>query len=97
MIVDCNECSVRGRACGDCVVTVLLGMPGTSSAGPPARSSRVVTSAAPICLEQEECQALGVLAAEGLIPRLRLVTSRIPAPESKDNDRATKSGEEHIL
>ncbi|MFW6597032.1 hypothetical protein ACQBAU_06120 [Propionibacteriaceae bacterium Y2011] len=25
--VDCGTCSVRGRACGDCVVTVLLGPP----------------------------------------------------------------------
>ncbi|MFX4272731.1 hypothetical protein ACQBAR_06065 [Propionibacteriaceae bacterium Y1685] len=25
--VDCGTCSVRGKACGDCVVTVLLGAP----------------------------------------------------------------------
>ncbi|MDN5725949.1 MAG: hypothetical protein L0G99_08480 [Propionibacteriales bacterium] len=25
--VDCGTCSVRGDACGDCVVTVLLGAP----------------------------------------------------------------------
>jgi hypothetical protein len=25
MIVDCDRCEVRGDACGDCVVTVLLG------------------------------------------------------------------------
>jgi hypothetical protein len=25
MIVDCDRCEVRGNACGDCVVTVLLG------------------------------------------------------------------------
>ena len=25
MIIDCDECRVRGPACGDCVVTVLLG------------------------------------------------------------------------
>jgi len=25
MIVDCDRCEVRGQACGDCVITVLLG------------------------------------------------------------------------
>jgi hypothetical protein len=27
MIIDCDGCAVRGLACGDCVVTVLLGAP----------------------------------------------------------------------
>lgn len=27
MIVDCDRCAVRGRACQDCVITVLLGTP----------------------------------------------------------------------
>lgn len=27
MLIDCDDCSVRGLACGDCVVTVLLGGP----------------------------------------------------------------------
>ena len=27
MIVDCDRCVVRGRACQDCVITVLLGAP----------------------------------------------------------------------
>jgi hypothetical protein len=27
MIIDCDGCAVRGRACGDCVVSVLLGAP----------------------------------------------------------------------
>lgn len=27
MIVDCDRCVVRGDACGDCVITVLLGSP----------------------------------------------------------------------
>jgi hypothetical protein len=26
--VDCDSCSARGPACGDCVVSVLLGLPG---------------------------------------------------------------------
>ena len=28
MLIDCDGCAVRDLACGDCVVTVLLGMPG---------------------------------------------------------------------
>jgi hypothetical protein len=27
MHIDCGSCQVRGKACGDCVVTVLLGAP----------------------------------------------------------------------
>jgi len=27
MIVDCDGCKVRGKGCGDCAVTVLLGSP----------------------------------------------------------------------
>ena len=25
MLIDCDSCEVRGPACGDCIVTVLLG------------------------------------------------------------------------
>jgi hypothetical protein len=27
VLIDCDTCQVRGLACGDCVVTVLLGAP----------------------------------------------------------------------
>jgi ferredoxin len=27
MVIDCDSCVVRGLACGDCVVSVLLGAP----------------------------------------------------------------------
>ncbi len=27
MVIDCDSCVMRPRACGDCVVTVLLGAP----------------------------------------------------------------------
>ena len=29
VLIDCDSCSVRGAACADCVVTVLLGAPPT--------------------------------------------------------------------
>ena len=56
MIIDCDSCVARGPACGDCVVTVLLG-------APDARPE----------LDDAERRAVDVLAASGLVPRLRLV------------------------
>jgi hypothetical protein len=29
VIIDCDDCAVRGPGCPDCVVSVLLGVPGT--------------------------------------------------------------------
>jgi hypothetical protein len=28
MLIDCDTCVVRGKGCPDCVISVLLGMPG---------------------------------------------------------------------
>ncbi len=61
MLIDCDSCTVRGAACSDCVVTVLLGMP----------DHRVEW-------DDAEQQALGVLAASGLVPPLRLVRAVDP-------------------
>ncbi|MFS3129701.1 hypothetical protein ACLM5J_14975 [Nocardioides sp. Bht2] len=55
--IDCDTCVVRGPACHDCVVTVLL--------GPPPE----------LAFDDDEQRALDVLAAGGLVPPLRLVTS----------------------
>lgn len=63
MLIDCDDCAVRGSACSDCVVTVLLG-------GPPTG----------VELDQVEQQALDALAEGGLVPKLRLVPGRSPAP-----------------
>ena len=60
MIIDCESCDVRPLACGDCVVGVLLGVPGTEG-----------TSV--VQLDVSERRALDVLADQGLVPRLRLV------------------------
>lgn len=54
--IDCDECLVRDLACGDCVVSLLLGPPEAMT------------------FDAEERRALGVLAAGGLVPPLRLVT-----------------------
>ncbi|OBG96782.1 hypothetical protein A5697_20570 [Mycobacterium sp. E3251] len=29
VVIDCDDCAVRGPGCRDCVVSVLLGVPGT--------------------------------------------------------------------
>ena len=31
VVIDCDDCAVRGAACRDCVVSVLLGVPETLS------------------------------------------------------------------
>jgi len=31
MLIDCEGCGARGRACGNCVVSVLLGVPGSGA------------------------------------------------------------------
>jgi hypothetical protein len=31
MVIDCDDCAVRGPACRDCVVSVILGVPETLS------------------------------------------------------------------
>ena len=65
MHIDCNTCQVRGPACEDCMVTVLL--------GPPPEFG----------FEDDDSRALGVLAAAGLIPPLRMVHPMIgPEVES---------------
>ena len=58
MLIDCDSCAVRGLACGDCVVTVLLGV-----------------SPAGVELDAAEQAAISVLAHQGLVPPLRLVTA----------------------
>jgi hypothetical protein len=65
VIIDCDTCRVRGPACGDCVVTVMLGLPGTRPSLDPA-----------------EQRAIGVLAASGLVPPLRLVPATEPDREA---------------
>ena len=64
MMIDCDTCEVRGPACTDCVVTVLLGTAPTGLyAGNPA----------PIELDGQEQAAIAVLAGAGLVPPLRLM------------------------
>jgi len=64
MIIDCGTCVVAGPACGDCVVTVLLGEPEFLRAPE---------------LADDHVAAIRVLAQSGLVPPLRLVTPKIKA------------------
>jgi hypothetical protein len=80
MIIDCDTCQVRGAACGDCVIGVLMGAPDT------AEAATELPSGAPIVqLDAPEQRALAVLADQGLVPRLRLV-----APDAR---RARTNGD----
>lgn len=66
MIIDCGTCAARDIACGDCVVSVLLGPPGEGVDQVPAVAVRME-------LQEPEWQALAALAGSGLVPPLRLV------------------------
>lgn len=66
MIIDCESCEVRGLRCGECVISVLI--------GPPA-SGEVPFGASIVQFDAPERRALDVLAAQGLVPRLRLVAA----------------------
>jgi hypothetical protein len=61
MEIDCGRCEMRGTGCRDCVVTVLQ-PPNVAGFSPEM----------PAYLGEAEVTALGVLAAAGLVPPLRL-------------------------
>lgn len=45
MLIDCDTCQVRGPACGDCVVTSLLGLPGSGELDGDERAAIAVLAA----------------------------------------------------
>jgi hypothetical protein len=82
MDIDCDRCTMRGRGCHDCVVTVLLGGPPaeTDRSGPGVvlpSGARSVAGVAGIDVGMSEVElddaartALRVLADSGLVPPL---------------------------
>jgi len=72
VLIDCETCSVRGIACPDCVISVLL-----HASPDPANG---------VDLDESERNAVSVFAASGLLPPLRLARSRI-RPEHQGPDR----------
>jgi hypothetical protein len=80
MLIDCDTCTVRGTACGDCVVTVLLGAP-AAGAGDGVE------------LDGAEQAAIAVLAGSGLVPPLRLLPAERPtAAEHPAQGRPERPG-----
>ena len=61
MLIDCETCTVRDLECDDCVVTHLLSTPPVIAGLPLG-----------VRLEDDEANALAVLADHGLVPPLRL-------------------------
>ncbi len=61
MEIDCGRCEMRGPGCQDCVVTVLE-----------PQNVAGFSAEAPGYLGEAEVKALGVLAAAGMVPPLRL-------------------------
>ncbi|MEQ3552221.1 hypothetical protein WIS52_17250 [Pseudonocardia nematodicida] len=91
MIIDCDRCDVRGDACGDCVIGVLMDTPEIDRPIPylpvdlPGEAGPAIVghgnggpAAAPLEFAEPERRALEVLADQGLIPRLRLVERARP-------------------
>ena len=88
MVIDCDRCEVRGLACGDCVIGVLLGVPGVPPAIPdePGWPSGRPSGASAVQLDAPEQRALAVLADQGLVPRLRLVSGPLQRVTKNDHD-----------
>jgi hypothetical protein len=79
--IDCGTCAVRGPACGDCMVTALLGgdeVLGREVSGAPTPG--VMT------LQGDEVSALRAMTEAGLLPPLRLVRSVSRRPPVELND-----------
>ncbi len=89
MIIDCDDCAVRGPACGDCVVTVLLGGRPDSAVTAEDTVDRLHLNGVhlnSIDLDDTERRAVEALAAGGLIPPLRMVPLlSVISTESKQN------------
>ncbi|WP_061965523.1 hypothetical protein [Demequina aurantiaca] len=70
MIIDCDTCEVRDKACGDCVVSFLT-IPVRAGAAAPRDTHGV-------WMDAEQEAAVEALVAGGLVPPLRLVHSAEP-------------------
>jgi hypothetical protein len=90
MMIDCDTCAVRGPACDDCVVTVLLGAPPSDRNGDRNSDGHCIGPGAgqrAIDLDGREQAAIAVLAGSGLVPPLRLVAAS-PADDPAGDDQA---------
>ena len=86
MHIDCGSCSVRGAACAECMVSVLLGVPEPAEHARPAPALALLVNEAqwegeqadgtplPAGMDPAQQRALAVLAAAGVVPGLRRVS-----------------------
>lgn len=66
MIIDCDNCLLREIACGDCVVSVLIGAPPSVNIESPSEAN---------LLSEEEARVIDLLASRGMVPPLRFADS----------------------
>lgn len=71
MMIDCGSCEMRGKECGDCVVSFL-----TIEVRPTDRGT--------VELDHDQATAVAALAEAGLVPPLRLVEARGAQPARRD-------------
>ncbi|WP_375492482.1 hypothetical protein [uncultured Jatrophihabitans sp.] len=79
MLIDCDTCVVRGAACSECVIAVLLRRPPTGT---------------PVDLDADETAAFDSLADAGMVPPLRLVPVVTVVPAC-DTPGPAKSASSH--
>jgi hypothetical protein len=80
MFIDCDACTARGPACGDCLVTVLL------------RTVPLARDTGGVELDGAEQAAIAVLAGSGLVPPLRLVPTSARVSEPENPSRRSQAG-----
>ena len=72
MLIDCDTCEVRGKACTDCVVSFLT-IPVRAES---VRAESVQTEPARVLhMDDDQAAAVAALANGGLVPPLRLVVA----------------------
>jgi hypothetical protein len=94
MLIDCDACAVRGPACGDCVVSVLLAGPAVHvhDGEPPGAQDAPGTPE----LDAAERAAIAVLAGCGLVPPLRLVPFEAPDQGETRHRAPVAEGEREV-
>jgi hypothetical protein len=96
MIIDCDTCEVRDKACGDCIVSFLT-IPVRAVAKPSDERREGVTrdvGRREILMDADQQAAVDALVAGGLVPPLRLVPNGVPqdAPRAPRRERRVSAG-----
>ena len=85
--IDCGTCAVRGPACGDCMVTALLGAEAPGSDELLGADPALAPMPGVMTLQGDEVSALRAMTEAGLLPPLRLVKAVSRRPPVELNDR----------